>query len=203
MSYLICGLDEVGRGSIAGPLFAVAAMFHSEKGAEWRREFSPILGVHDSKTFKSHEKRSEVYHRILRSEKLVDFGIGEVSVEEIDKHGIDEANRIAFYRAWSSLKPEPNWLLVDGDNPAPAWNYSMQTNRPKGDSYWWPVGAASILAKVIRDEYMIGIGERYPIYKWAQNAGYGTPDHIAELKKAGPCMFHRKSFIKNIVGRAA
>src|SRR5215475_4456438 len=101
MSFLICGLDEVGRGALAGPLLAVAAMFQSEKNADWRRSFSPIAEVDDSKKFTTHQKRVEVFRRILRSQHLVDFGIGEVSVQEINEMGIEEANRIAFYRAWT------------------------------------------------------------------------------------------------------
>ena len=201
MAFNICGLDEVGRGSLAGPMFAVAALFSTSIQDEsgWLRARSPILGVNDSKTFPSHGKRLEVYHRILRDASLVDFGIGDVSVEEIDEKGIDEANRIAFYRACQDLKTPPNFILVDGDKPVPAWNYSQQKNRPRGDGYWWPVGAASILAKVIRDLYMVELGLDYLPYKWAQNAGYGTPDHISALKHFGPCPLHRKQFVKKYV----
>ncbi len=198
--FLICGLDEVGRGALAGPLIAVAAMFNSEKGADWRRATSPIPDINDSKTFSTHAKRTEIFRRILRSAHLVDFGIGEVSVQEINAKGIEEANRIAFYRAWKDLNREPHWILVDGDNPCPAWNYSMQDNRPKGDSFWWPVGAASILAKVIRDNFMSELSLDYPMYKWGQNAGYGTKDHTDALKASGPCVHHRTQFVQGILG---
>jgi ribonuclease HII len=186
-------------------MFAVAAMFDVSIRDEggWLTKNSPIEGVNDSKKFSTHAKRTEVFHRILRSPLLVDFGIGHVTVEEIDQHGIDEANRIAFYRAWSTLKPEPQYMLVDGDRPAPAWNYSQQKNRPKGDGYWWPVGAASILAKVIRDNYMVDLGLDHLHFKWAQNAGYGTKDHTDAIKHFGACELHRKSFVKKMVGRAA
>lgn len=202
MSYSICGLDEVGRGSLAGPMFAVAAQFKAidiEDENEWLRANSPIPGVHDSKTFSTHSKRLEVYHRILAHPFLIDFGIGQVNVDEIDKEGIDEANRIAFYRAWKDLKVEPSFILADGDKPVPAWAYSQQKHRPKGDGYWWPVGAASILAKVIRDLYMTELGLDYLPYKFAQNAGYGTAEHIAALKHLGPCPLHRKQFVKKYV----
>jgi len=201
MAYNICGLDEVGRGSLAGPMLAVAALFSTDIQDEsgWLKARSPIPGVDDSKKFPTHTKRLEVYHRILRHSSLVDFGIGEVSVAEIDKDGIDEANRLAFYRACQDLKTHPSFILVDGDKPVPAWNYSQQMNRPKGDGYWWPVGAASILAKVIRDLYMVELGLDYLPYKFASNAGYGTPDHISALKHFGPCPLHRKQFVKKYV----
>jgi len=201
MSFYICGLDEVGRGCLAGPMLAVAALFditiRDESG--WLRSSSPIPGVNDSKTFSTHGKRLEVYHRILAHACLVDFGIGHVTVKEIDKEGIDEANRIAFYRAWKDLKITPNFILVDGDKPVPAWNYAAQKNRPKGDGYWWPVGAASILAKVIRDLYMIELGLDYLPYKFSENAGYGTPAHIAAIKHFGTCPLHRKQFVRKYV----
>ena len=129
MPFNICGLDEVGRGSLAGPMFAVAAVFDGTQDEnDWLRGRSPILGVNDSKTFPSHGKRLEVYHRILNHPSLVVFGIGDVSVEEIDKEGIDEANRIAFYRACQDLKTPPSFILVDGDKPVPAWSYAQQKN---------------------------------------------------------------------------
>lgn len=202
MPFYIGGLDEVGRGALAGPMVAVAALFTTDSRDEsgWLRSRSPIPGVDDSKKFPNHTKRLEMFHKILQHPSLVDFGIGHVTAEEIDKDGIDEANRIVFYRAWKDLKTEPNFLLVDGDRPAPAWSYSQQKYRPKGDGYWWPVGAASILAKVIRDLYMVELGLDFLPYKWASNAGYGTADHLAALKRLGPCALHRKQFVKKYLG---
>ncbi len=196
MSYLVAGLDEVGRGALAGPMIAVAAVFRQpvKNEANWLTKKSPILGVDDSKKIPTHAKRVEIYHRILRSEHLVDFGIGFITVEEIDKLGIETANRHAFYQAQTDLKTQPNFLLVDGDRPAPHFCYSSQKNRPKGDGYWWPVGAASILAKVIRDLYMIELGLDYLPYKWAQNAGYGTKAHEDALRYHGVSPVHRKKF---------
>ncbi len=163
MAYYVAGLDEVGRGAFAGPMIAVAAMFsvpeYDETG--WLTKNSPIPGVDDSKKFSTREKREEVYRRILGSSHLVDFGIGLITVDKIDELGIDMAHRHAFYEAWKDLAHEPNFLLVDGDRPAPTVMYSLQKNRPKGDAYWWPVGAASILAKVIRDTYMADVGNDY------------------------------------------
>lgn len=200
MTYLICGIDEVGRGSLAGPMFAVAAMFDApQEDSSWLREHSPIKGIHDSKTFSSHEKRKEIYHRILRHPALVDFGIGEVSVAEIDKGGIEAANKAAFYLACADLKTRPNYLLVDGTSSVSSWPHAQQRQMPKADSYWWPVGAASILAKVVRDTYMAELGRDYPQYELAKNAGYGTKAHIEAIKRFGPCQLHRAQFIRHFV----
>lgn len=199
MGYLICGIDEVGRGALAGPLIAVASLFDVENTGNWAMHKSPIEGVDDSKAFgsKGHSKRTEVFHRILRHEVTVDFGIGYVSVEEINQEGIDYANQLAFYRASRDLKVAPNFILVDGDMNCPGWSYQFQRAAPKADGMWWPVGAASILAKVIRDNLMIELGLDYLPYKWARNAGYGTQDHVAAIRHFGPSPHHRTKFIRN------
>ena len=202
MSYYICGLDEVGRGALAGPILAVAAMFElPEKGdgTNWLKRNSPIPGVNDSKQIPTHAKRELMFKRILADATLVDFGIGHVSVEEINQEGIEMANRHAFYNAWNDLRRPPQYMLVDGDRPAPHWCYSQQENRPRGDGYWWPVGAASILAKVIRDRYMMELCEDFPGYNWRQNMGYGSAEHIEGLKKYGPTPLHRKQFVSKYV----
>ncbi len=199
----ICGLDEVGRGALAGPMFAVAAMFRVPNlGPDiWDiHRSNPIEGVKDSKAFSTHKARTEVFHRILRYGTLEDFGIGHVSVEEINEKGIDEANRIAFYRAWKDMCGEPDLLLVDGDRPAPAFNYSKQKNAPKADAKWWPVSAASVLAKVIRDNYMTELGADFPHFLWGQNSGYGSKDHRNALRSFGPSPLHRQQFISKILG---
>jgi ribonuclease HII len=131
---------------------------------------------------------------------LVDFGIGHVTVDEINKKGIDDANREAFYRAWNDLIHEPNFLLVDGDKPAPAFVYNKQKNAPKADAKWWPVSAASVIAKVIRDEYMDELGDEFPHFLWEQNAGYGSKDHRNALRAFGPSPLHRQQFIGKIMG---
>jgi ribonuclease HII len=176
-------------------MHAVAAMFEVPKDFSWDRKLSPIEGVTDSKKFSSRKAREVVFRRILKSSYLVDFGLGEATVEEINEHGIDEANRLAFYRAWSSLKPAPSYMLVDGDKPAPAFSYSQQMNKPKADFLWWPVGAASILAKVIRDNHMAELGADFPCYDWASNAGYGSPVHLQALKEFGASPLHRSKFV--------
>lgn len=202
MTFLLAGLDEVGRGALAGPLVAVATMFDSTQDAKWTKDASPIPGVDDSKKFSSREGRKEIFYRILRHSSLVDFGVGYVTVDEINEKGIDYANRLAFWRAVKDLNPQPIFLLVDGDRPAPDFCYSNQKNRPKADALWWPVGAASIMAKVIRDEMMVEFGLDYLHYKWSVNSGYGTADHIGALKSYGPSPLHRAQFIKKIVRTA-
>ena len=203
MPYYVCGIDEVGRGALAGPLIAVAAMFDvgSRDDAAWLRKNTPIEGVNDSKAFASHEKRSVVYHRILRSSCLVDFYIGHITVGQINRDGIDWCNRDAFFKAYRGLKREPNFYLVDGDKPAPNIMYSQQMNRPKGDSYWWPVAAASILAKVIRDTYMRELSEDHQHYCWDRNSGYGTKDHLDAIRAHGVCALHRTKFVEKYVRR--
>jgi ribonuclease HII len=210
MAYaLVCGVDEVGRGSLAGPLLAVAASFWAEPGTPtagcwsgWAYNKNPIEGVKDSKAFVNRKKRETVYHRILDSHLLFDFGIGEVSVEEINKNGIDEANQEAFRRALADLSRPPPFVIVDGNRAITGWSVDHQFYQPKADSRWWPVSAASILAKVIRDEYMEGFSRDFPYYGWERNSGYGSEEHIHAIKKFGPSKHHRKQFIRNILGRS-
>lgn len=231
MPLLVCGLDEVGRGALAGPLIAVASLcFSGDKdrylipcsravgkssnilsrstwGIDrdirlqcWETENSPVPGVNDSKKL-SPKKRREVFHLLLRSEHLVDFGIGEVSVDEINAQGIDWANRTAFERAVKDLRQMPHYILIDGTNPLYGWNILDQRHKPQADGLWWPVGAASILAKVIRDSYMAELAEDFPDYAWDRNAGYGSSTHRNALVENGECLHHRTQFIRGILGR--
>lgn len=204
MSFLICGVDEVGRGALAGPLIAVASLFSADPDPRyWEKIHTPVKGVTDSKKFSTPDKRREVYHRILRHPQLLDFGLGEVSVEEINRMGIDRANSLAFARAVQELKALPHYIIVDGTNPLYGWDMSRQRTIAKADDLYWPVGAASILAKVIRDSYMAELGNDYAHYQWSKNAGYGTKDHLDALRAMGACPHHRKAFIKKSVGRSA
>ena len=197
--YLICGIDEVGRGALAGPILAVATLFKiNYKDSIFTKE-SPIDGVNDSKKLSSHGLRRKVFHKILRHTTLIDFGIGEVSERIIDQEGIDWANKMAFRRAIDDLCDKPDYILVDGINIVPGVDPRIQILTPKGDGIYWPVGAASILAKVIRDEFMIELGKDYPLYQWARNAGYGTKAHNQVLKNLGPTPHHRMGFVKDIL----
>lgn len=208
MPYLVCGLDEVGRGALAGPLIAVAALFYSpatpidinQGYVWWEMKWSPIKGVNDSKKL-SAKKRLEVFKTLLHCPELCDFGIGYVSVEEINCHGIDWANSMAFERAVKDLTQMPHHILIDGENPLYGWNLLDQKFEPRADGRWWPVGAASILAKVIRDSYMAELARDFGMYGWESNAGYGSEEHKIGIIEHGPCHHHRNKFIRNIVRR--
>lgn len=197
----ICGLDEVGRGALAGPLVAVATAFRlPSKLGNWdyyETENSPISGVNDSKKL-TPIRRLAVFHRILRWESFVDFGLGEVSAKEINDIGVDRANNLAFERAIRDLQVEPGYVLIDGDNPLFGWDMAKQHHEPRADGRFWPVGAASILAKVIRDNFMTELGNDFPYYRWDSNAGYGSKDHQEAIQKMGPCSLHRTQFIRKI-----
>lgn len=187
---MICGLDEVGRGPLAGPILAVAALF-----AGWD---PGVPDVDDSKKLSKGE-RKRLFPKICRSPYLVDFGIGIGTVEEINEKGIDTANTLAFSRAVDALPTRPNWLIVDGVKGVPGWNHLNQECVPKADALYPVVGAASILAKVIRDEMMRELGKEYPAYCWASNSGYGAKKHRDALQSVGPTIHHRKKFIRKIV----
>lgn len=208
MPFLVAGIDEVGRGALAGPLMAVASLFRIDDRYRLKASgsyifletrHSPVQGVNDSKKL-SAKKRREVFGLLLKADQLLDFGIGQVSAEEIDKQGIDWANQQAFERAVLDLCESPEFVLVDGDNPLMNWSMLHQAHEPKGDGLWWPVGAASILAKVIRDSFMAELGADYPYYAWDSNSGYGSDAHRAALIEFGACVHHRKQFIRGIIG---
>ena len=186
---MICGIDEVGRGCLAGPIVAVAALFTGwEPG---------VPGVGDSKKIKPALRR-RIFKGLCRSPFMVDFGVGIASVEEIDEFGIDHANLMIFTRAVESLPQVPNWIVVDGVKGVPGWHQNQEVV-PKADDLYPVVGAASILAKVIRDQLMAELGQKYPEYKWHSNSGYGSKDHRDALKSVGPCPLHRTKFIRKIV----
>lgn len=198
----ISGIDEVGRGSLAGPLMAVATLFDCQREPDSR--IMPIPGIRDSKKYGSVGQREEVYHRILRYPHLVDFGIGEVSVEEINHYGIGWANDTAFSRALLQLKALPYFTIVDGVNGTGDYWKGCKGRElvvPKADQLYWQVGAASVLAKVIRDRYMRELHEKWPMYDWFSNAGYNSPKHTEGLRQYGPSPHHRTQFVKGILSR--
>lgn len=198
---LVCGFDEVGRGSLAGPIIAVGALFVSQD--TFTPANAPIPGLKDSKKFSSAAERRKVFDDLIHSPALIDFGIGCIWPDEINKCGIDEANARAFYQALELLSKEPDFLLVDGVVPVRNFQRHFQRVEPKADSKYWPVSAASILAKVIRDELMADLHLDFPAYSWNQNAGYGSPAHLAALKTYKGCSQHRKQFIRKVLAEAA
>ena len=178
---LICaGVDEVGRGPLAGEVVAGAVILDP---------LQPIRGLADSKKL-SEKQREYAYSQIV--EKAHAFAIGRASVEEIDRLNILHASMLAMQRAVQSLAMQPEFVFVDG-NRCPAWHYQCQSV-VKGDSRVQVVSAASILAKVTRDREMKLLDEEFPGYGFAVHKGYPTAQHMALLEVLGPCRIHRQSF---------
>jgi ribonuclease HII len=182
----ICGIDEAGRGPLAGPVFAAAVILPRDMLIE---------GVNDSKKL-SEKKREELFD-VIR-EKAISYSVGFATETEIDTINILQATFLAMKRACDGLSVKPDYALVDG-NRMPWLDVETQTII-KGDSLSQSIAAASILAKVSRDRLMAEIDQIYPEYQFAKHKGYGTALHIEMLKKYGPCPVHRKTFLKNILG---
>ena len=181
----LCGIDEVGRGPLAGPVVAGAVILPKD---------CEILYLNDSKKL-SEKKRELLYDEIM--EKAVAVGIGAVSPEKIDEINILQATYEAMRIAISKLSVRPDLLLNDAVT-IPAVDIP-QVPIIKGDAKSVSIAAASIIAKVTRDRMMVQYEELYPGYEFASNKGYGSARHIAALKELGPCPIHRRSFIKNFV----
>ena len=186
----ICGIDEVGRGPLAGPVVAGAVILPKD---------CDILYINDSKKL-SAKKRDELYDEIM--EKAVATGIGMASHERIDEINILQATYEAMRQAISKLSPQPTLLLNDAVT-IPEVSIK-QVPIIKGDAKSISIGAASIIAKVTRDRMMEQYDTMYPGYGFASNKGYGSAEHIKalhidQIKKNGPCPIHRKSFIKNFI----
>jgi ribonuclease HII len=177
---LVCGVDEAGRGPLAGPVVAAAVIF--EKGRYPR-------GLDDSKKL-TEKAREDLFDKIF--DRAVAVGVGEASVDEIDLVNIRQATHLAMARAVRALVPAPCFALVDG-NDAPALPCSCET-LIGGDGLSVSIAAASIVAKVTRDRQMLVLHERHPDYGWDHNKGYGTPDHLSALKAHGCTPHHRRSF---------
>jgi len=180
---LIAGIDEAGRGPLAGPVVAAAVILYP--GAE-------ILGINDSKKL-SEKAREALYPEIL--ERSMAVGIGIVSAGRIDEINILQATYEAMRKAVSQLCFQPDVLLVDAVT-IPGIGI-RQVPIIKGDAKSLSIGAASIIAKVTRDRMMRELDEVYPEYGFAAHKGYGTAAHIAALKEYGPCPIHRTSFISH------
>lgn len=175
----IIGVDEVGRGPLAGPVISAAIILNKEKIPE---------GINDSK--KLSKKKREVINEELISQHS--FAIGIASVEEIDKINILQASLLAMKRAVLNLNIKPQTILVDG-NKLPDLKYNMYPII-KGDSKSISIAAASIIAKVYRDKLMQDLSLQYPGYYWEKNSGYGTKQHLLALNNLGVTPIHRKSF---------
>jgi len=181
----ICGIDEVGRGPLAGPVVAGAVILPKD---------CDILYINDSKKL-SATKRDELYDEIM--EKAVATGLGFVGPERIDEINILQATYEAMRQAVSKLEPQPDLLLNDAVT-IPGLSMK-QVPIIKGDAKSISIGAASIIAKVTRDRLMEEYDHMFPEYGFASNKGYGSAEHIAAIKKYGPTPIHRKTFIKNFM----
>lgn len=184
-SLYICGIDEVGRGPLAGPVVAGAVILPKD---------CDILYLNDSKQL-SEKKREELYEVILK--EAVATGLGYVSPERIDEINILRATYEAMRKAIAALKPQPDLLLNDAVT-IPGVDIP-QVPIIKGDAKSISIAAASILAKVTRDRLMVQYDSVFPEYGFASNKGYGAAAHIEALRKYGPTVIHRRSFIKNLL----
>lgn len=178
MSFFIAGVDEVGRGPLAGPVVTAAVIIEE-----------PIPGVTDSKKL-TPARRDKL--ALLIKEKAIAFAYGRAEVEEIDQLNIHHATLLAMKRAIENLPFRPHKILFDGIF-APVIDIPYETI-VQGDLLVFSIGAASILAKTARDSEMLMWDERFPGYGFAQHKGYGTEMHRRQLLELGPCPIHRKSY---------
>lgn len=181
----ICGVDEVGRGPLAGPVFTAAVILPKD---------CEILYLNDSKKL-SEKKREELFLEI--SEKAIAIGIGSCTPEEIDEYNIKQATRRAMLQAVQNLDVTPGLVLVDAETITGLDIRQMPII--KGDAKSVSIAAASIVAKVTRDHLMEEYDRIYPEYGFASNKGYGSAAHMQAIREFGPCPIHRRSFIKNIL----
>lgn len=178
----ICGIDEAGRGPLAGPIVAGAVILNIEK-------LELLEKVRDSKLLDA-QKREEIFPIILRNAKC--WAVGVARHDEIDHHGLALANRIAMKRAWSHLPIKPNYIL--SDYMAKVYFRTPFELIIKGDRKILSIAAASILAKVFHDRIMDAFARKYPQYGFDIHKGYGTKFHLARIKEFGACPIHRRSF---------
>jgi ribonuclease HII len=181
---LVAGLDEVGRGPLAGPVVAAAVIIRNAK-----------YGIRNAKIRDSKKltpKQREKFYKMFIAHPEVEWGIGKVSEKMIDKINIFEATKLAMQKAVENLNCEPDYLVLDGTIKI---NSALpQKAIIKADEKVFSVALASIIAKVTRDCLMVRLDKKYPQYGFHQNKGYGTVRHRQMLKKHGPCKIHRQSF---------
>lgn len=182
----VAGVDEAGRGPLAGPVFAAAVILP---------EGEIIEGINDSKKL-SPKKRDELYD-IIR-EKAIAVSSASVDEETIDEINILNATYLAMQKAVAGLDPKPDFVLVDG-NRAPVLDIECDT-LVKGDAKSISIAAASIVAKVERDRYIIEMAKKYPEYGFEKHKGYGTKEHCEAILKYGPSPIHRRTFLKKLLG---
>ena len=181
---LLCGVDEAGRGPLAGPVCAAAVIL--PRGL-------CIPGLNDSK--KLTEKKREALYDVICS-SAVSYGIAFATVDEIEEVNILNAAMLAMNRAIEKLSVQPTLAIIDGNRNSAIKIASRCV--VKGDAKCADIAAASVLAKVTRDRYMLEMAEKYPQYKFEKHKGYGTKDHYAALREYGPCEIHRPSFLRKM-----
>ena len=182
----ICGIDEAGRGPLAGPVVVAAVIMPKD---------SFIEGINDSKKV-SEKKREKLYDEII--ENCIAYGVGIIDQIKIDEINILEATRLGVKEAVQELKQKPDIILVDALTKIDTGGVPYKSII-KGDAKEYSIACASIIAKVTRDRIMRKWDEVFPAYGFAKHKGYGTAEHRKMLKEIGPCMLHRKTFIKNLI----
>lgn len=185
---ILAGLDEAGRGPLAGPV--VAAAVHIEQALLESEAEGRFAGINDSKQLTPAQRASFFF--MLRADPRIRIGVGRAEVAEIDAINILRATHLAMARALADLKAEVQLVLVDG-LPVPGLPFPSRA-LVKGDAQSLLIAAASIIAKVTRDREMEELDRAFPGYGLAQHKGYGTPAHLAALRKLGPSPHHRRSF---------
>ena len=180
MIKIIAGVDEVGRGSLIGPVYAAAVILNKSINKKLLK---------DSKSL-SKDKREEIFSYIKNNSI---WALGQASVKEIEKMNILNASLLAMKRAIKKLKKKPNLVLVDGNKLPDLKNYNLKYII-KGDQKISSISAASIVAKVSRDKFITTLSKKFKNYGWDTNCGYGTKKHLTALKKFGITKYHRKTF---------
>lgn len=183
---IICGIDEAGRGPLAGPVYAAAVILPPD---------CVIDGLNDSKKL-TEKKREKLFDEI--KEKALAYGIASADEKEIDEINILNATFLAMKRAVDSLSVKPDLALVDG-NQKPHTGVEEVTV-VKGDAKSMSIAAASVLAKVSRDRFMLETAKKYPQYEFERHKGYGTKLHYEKIAQYGVCEIHRRTFLKKILG---
>lgn len=184
----IAGVDEAGRGPLAGPVVAAAVMFPEQ----WLKDGLPdeLNGLNDSKQLS--EKQRERFFEVLTTRDGIQFAIAQMDAGQVDEINILQATHRAMNEALAQLQPAPQHALVDGTRVKTL--RFPQTPIVKGDARSFSIAAASVLAKVTRDRLMVEYHERWPAYGFADHKGYGTTQHLAAIAEHGPCPIHRRSF---------
>ena len=177
---IIAGVDEVGRGSLIGPVCAAAVIFNNKINKKI---------IKDSKLLSKNKR--EILEKYIKKNSI--WSIGSASKKEIEKLNILEASMLAMERAIKKLKYKPNLVLVDGNKKPKIKNYVLK-NIIKGDQKVPSISAASIIAKVARDKMIARIGKKFKGYNWHRNCGYGTKEHLKAIKSLGITTHHRKTF---------